>query len=113
MLKRNGELCKYTVPDFIGKLTSPELDSYNEAFGAIQGEFDALVQIRDDLKELTTNPSVFAIPDDRYTGQKVQTHHSDGDDVNLKWDVRSCLLKLTHSEVLLCERMTPEGKQYG
>ncbi|MGH7988678.1 MAG: hypothetical protein ACREDS_00580 [Limisphaerales bacterium] len=113
MLKRDGQLCKYTVPDFIGKLTSAEFDSYNEAFGAIQNEFGALVQIKDDLKELTTNPSVFAIPDDRYTNQSVQTQHSDRGDLNLKWDVRSCLLKLTHSEILLCERMTPEGKQYG
>lgn len=113
MLKRNGELCKYTVPDFIGKLTSAEFDSYNEAFGAIQNEFDALVQIKDELKDLTANPSVFAIPDDRYTNQTVQTQHSDRGDLNLSWDIRSCLLKLTHSEIFLCERMTPEGKQYG
>ena len=39
--------------------------------------------------------------------------NSERGDLNLHWDVRSCLLKLTHSEILLCERMTPEGKQYG
>ncbi|HEX3628085.1 MAG TPA: hypothetical protein VH280_21955 [Verrucomicrobiae bacterium] len=113
MLKRDGQLCKYTVPDFVGKLTSSEFDSYNEAFGVIKDEFNALVQVKDNLKELTTNPSVFAIPDDRYTNQSVQTQHSERGDLNLKWDIRSCLLKLTHSEILLCERMTAEGKQYG
>jgi len=113
MLKRNGELCKYTVPDFIGKLTSAEFDSYNEAFGAIREEFDALVEIKNELKDLTSNPSVFAIPDDKYTNQTVETQHSDRGDLNLTWDIRSCLLKLTHSEIFLCERMTPQGKQYG
>jgi hypothetical protein len=110
MIKRNGESAKHTVPDFIGRLTSGEYDSYNEAFGAIQDEFNSLEQIKDHIKELTANP-VCVIPDSQFLNQSVTTQHSENGDLNLKWDIRSRLLKLTHSDVLLCERMTAQGKR--
>lgn len=110
MLKRNGELSKYTVPDFIGRLTSAEYDAYNEAFGAIQDEFNSLEQIKDRIKELTSDP-VCAIPDTQFLNQSLTTQHSENGDLNLKWDIRSRLLELSHSDVLLCERLTAQGKK--
>lgn len=110
-IKRNGELSKHSVPDFIGKLTPAEHDSYNEAFGAIQDEFNSLEQIKNQIKELTISPDVHAIPDSQFLNQSVTTQHSENGDLNLKWDVRSRLLKLNHSDVLLCERTAGQGKK--
>ncbi|HEU6448284.1 MAG TPA: hypothetical protein VFV23_07600 [Verrucomicrobiae bacterium] len=111
-LKRNGESCKYTVPDFIGKLTSAEFDAYNEAFNAIKDEFASLEQIKNEIKELAGNPSVQLIPDSQFLNESVTTQHSERGDLNLHWDIRSRLLKLNCSDVLLCERMTADGKQF-
>jgi hypothetical protein len=110
-IKRNGELGKYTVPDFIGRLTSAEYDSYKEAFGTIQDEFNSLEQIKNQIKDLTADSGIYVIPDSRFLKQSVTTLHSESGDLNLKWDIRSRVLKLTHSDVLLCERMTAQGKK--
>jgi len=110
MLKRNGEPCQHTVPGFSGKLTRAEMDAYNEAFETIQEEFDALQRIKDSLKELIGNPVVFTIPDGRLLDEEIETPHvQEGPAL---WQVRSRLLKLNHSEVLLCERLTHEGKEF-
>lgn len=111
MIKRDGGLAKHTVPDFIGRLTSAEFDSYNEAFGAIQDEFAALEQIKNEIKELAVNPDVHAIPNSQFLNRSVTTQHSESGDFTLNWDIRSRLLKLSHSDVLLCERMTAQGKK--
>jgi hypothetical protein len=110
MLKRNGELCKYTVPDFIGRLTPAEFDTYNEAFGAIQDEFSSLEQIKDSLKEITENPDIFQIPDSHFAGQSVVVKNVSNGESRL--NVCACLLKLNRSDVLLCEREMSEGKQF-
>lgn len=112
MLKRDGESCKYSVPDFEGKLTRSEFDSYNEAFESIKDELATIIRIKADLKELNVNPGVFAIPNDQFAKQTLETKHSEGGDLNLHWDIRSRLLKLTCTDVFLCERTTSEGKQF-
>ncbi|MGH7991811.1 MAG: hypothetical protein ACREDS_16670 [Limisphaerales bacterium] len=109
-LKRNGEVCKYTVPDFIGKLTPAEFDAYNDAFGAIQDEFGSLEQIKDNLKEITDNPGIFQIPDSHFAGQSVVVPNTQSGESRL--NVCSCLLKLNRSDIVLCERETSEGKQF-
>lgn len=110
MLKRDGELCKYMVPGFVGRLTRAEFDAYNEAFDVIKDEFAALERIKNDLKELTANPGIFTIPDTQNSKLLVNTKESQGNAVF--WDVRSRLLLLKHSEVFLCERPTNEGKEF-
>jgi hypothetical protein len=112
MLKRDGQSCKHTVPGFVGKLTPAEFDTYNAAFDTIKDEFALLEQIKGTLKELALNPSKFTIPDSQFVNQSVETRHHERDDLNLRWDIRSRLLKLNCSDVLLCERMTDQGKQF-
>ncbi len=111
-LKRNGEISKYAVPDFVGKLTRAEFDSYNDAFETIKDEFATLEQIKKDMTELTANPGLFTIPDSQFVQQSLETQHSERGDLNLSWDIRSRLLKLNHSDIFLCERMTADGKQF-
>jgi hypothetical protein len=110
MLKRNGELCKYNVPDFIGRLTPAEFDAYNEAFGVILEEFDALERIKNDIKELTKNPQRFIKPDKQISAQIHDTSEGMGNAVF--WDVRSQLLKLNHSQIFLCERLAGGLKEF-
>lgn len=110
MLKRDGQLCKYTVPDFVGKLTPAEFDAYNEAFDAIKDEFVSLERIKNDLKELTLNPESFTIPDAQIADQSI-IDSSEGECNALLWDIRSRLLKLSNSQIFLCERTLGGSKQ--
>lgn len=109
MLKRNGQPCQFSVPGFSGKLTRAEMDAYNEAFEAIQQDFAALQRIQTSLKELMADPVVFTIPDGRLPVEVIETSNAEGGTV--RWQVRSHLLRLRHSEALLCERLTDEGKE--
>ena len=59
MLKRDGQLCKHSVPGFVGKLTPAEFDIYNAAFATIQDEFNHIGQIKEALKKLNDNPVAF------------------------------------------------------
>jgi hypothetical protein len=102
-LKRNGELCKYAVPDFVGKLTASEFDTYNAAFAVIKDEFNSLERIKNDVKELTANPMRFMRPDAQITISHV-VDMSEGERNAVSWDVRSRLLKLNQSQIFLCER---------
>jgi len=110
MLKRNGESCKYTVPDFVGRLTSAEFDAYNEAFGAIKEEFAALERIKDSVKKLTANPGASTIPDGSVSSKSIVVPDAQSRDV--RWEVRSRLLKLDYTDVILCESATKEDKQF-
>ena len=110
MLKRDGQPCQYNVPGFVGKLTRAEFDAYNEAFDVIKDEFAKLERIKNDLKEITANPAVCIIPDGQVSGESFQAN--DGGSGIAVWSVRSRLLKLEHSQVLLCERPTGEGKEF-
>jgi hypothetical protein len=110
MLKRNGESCQYTVPGFAGKLNRGEMDAYTEAFEAIQEEFDSLQKIKDSLKELMGDPVVFRIPDGQSPNEEIETPNTR--EGTVRWQVRSRLLTLNQSDVLLCERLTRDGKEF-
>jgi hypothetical protein len=112
MLKRDGQLCKYNVPGFVGRLTRAEFDAYNEAFDVIKDEFASLEQIKNDLKALTTDPGIFQIPDSQFGGQSVETQADGRNDLKVRWNICSRLLKLNHSDVLLCERMAGDEKEF-
>jgi hypothetical protein len=101
-LKRNGELCKHAVPDFMGKLTPSEFDTYNAAFAVIKDEFDSLEEIKNAVKELTINPGHFTSPDKQIS--LVVNELKEGDENAVHWHARSELLKLNSSHVFLCER---------
>lgn len=112
MLKRDGQLCKHSVPGFVGKLTPAEFDIYNAAFATIQDEFNHIGHIKEALKKLNDNPAAFTSQSRELVNQSVDTPHGEDNSANFHWSVVSCLLKLTHSEVLLCERTSDEGAQF-
>jgi len=108
MLKRNGEPLEHAVPGFRGKLTPGELDSYNEAIAAIEGELKALEGVRNNLKEMKENPVVFTIPQERLAGEVIEISNMPKD----RWQICSTLLKLRNSEVFLCERCVQTGREF-
>src|SRR5437660_1254033 len=107
MLRRNGEPIQYSVPGFSGKLTRGEFDAYNEAFDQIKAEFAALQHVKALLDKLKEDPVIFTIPD-KHDGEHIDAR--DAELGEIRWVVRSCLLKLNLCEVLLCERPTSQGK---
>jgi hypothetical protein len=110
MLKRNGEARQHSVPGFAGKLTRAELDSYNEAFDTIKSEFEALEQIKNQVKELAQDAVIFTIPADDLPVKVVETDNKQFG--NVQWIVRSSLLKLNRGQIFLCERPTDEGQEF-
>lgn len=109
MLKRNGEACEYTVPVFKGKLTRGEMDAYNEAFTVIKNDVERLQQIKEALSDVAQNPALFTIPQDRVPAEAIKTPGLPDE----HWRVRSCLQKLSSSQVLLCERQINGEKEFG
>ncbi len=108
MLKRNGEHTEYSVPGFKGKLTSGEMDAYNEAITAIKGELEALQAVKAHLKEMKENPVLFTVPQDGVAGEVIEIPNPP----NEQWQICSTLLKLRNSETFLCERCIQHEKEF-
>jgi hypothetical protein len=88
-LKRNGqsEEC-YKVPNHVGSFTASEIESYRAAFGAIAGEFKSLTDLKNQLNKSGSTPSE----------KEIETPQIG------RWLVRSRLLNLGQSDILLCQR---------
>jgi len=113
MLKRNGEECRFTVPDFVGRLTRAEFEAYNEAFDGIKDEFAALQRVQILVKELGANLEARQSPDSQFAGQCIKTLNPEDSRLpDVSWEIRARLLQLSHCEVLLCERTINEEKEY-
>ena len=88
-LKRNGQSSpSYEVPNHVGGLTEGEIESYRSAFGAIAGEFESLTDLKSQLGKSGSAPSE----------KEIETPQIG------RWLVRSRLLNLGQSEILLCQR---------
>jgi hypothetical protein len=88
-LKRNGQsLSSYEVPNYVGSFTANEIESYRAAFGAIAGEFESLTDLKSQLNKSGSTPSE----------KEIETPQIG------RWLVRSRLLNLGQSEILLCQR---------
>jgi hypothetical protein len=90
-LRREGEYQEYSVPggDF-RRFTESEMKGYRAAFSAIAPEFESLGQIKKQLdKPDTVKPS----PDKEVCTSQLGV-----------WQVRSTLLNLGQSDILLCQK---------
>ncbi|MGH7977597.1 MAG: hypothetical protein ACREE6_04105 [Limisphaerales bacterium] len=89
-LKRQGEYVNLSVPDYPSRFTESEMNGYRAAFGAIANEYLSLTG----LKEQLDKPN--------------QVHASSEKEVCTSeigvWQVRSTLLNLGQSDILLCQR---------
>ena len=88
-LKRlDGGMANYTVPGYFARFTESEIQGYRAAFSAIAPEFESLMELK---KQLDT-PSV-VVP------SSVKEITAEGN----RWQMRSTLLNLGQSDILLCQ----------
>ena len=90
-LKRDGEHQEYSVPggDF-QRFTDSEMKGYRAAFSAIAPEFESLGELR---KQLDNPATVKPSPEKEICTSKLGV-----------WQVRSTLLNLGSSDILLCQK---------
>jgi len=89
-LKRQGEYVNLSVPGYELRFSESEINGYRAAFGAIANEYVSLTGLKDQLDK----PN--------------QVHASSEKEVCTSeigvWQVRSTLLNLGQSDILLCQR---------
>jgi hypothetical protein len=90
-LKRQGEHQEYNVPGGdSGRFTDSEMKGYRAAFGVIANEFESLGELKKQLeKPATVKPS----PEKEICTSQLGV-----------WQVRSTLLNLGQSDILLCQK---------
>jgi hypothetical protein len=105
MLTRNGEPIEHSERK---ELTSGEIDSFNEAFGVIREELASLQRVKECVRELAKNAASFAIPQAATADGILEIPNEPVD----RWQIRSALLKLNHSEILLCDRTVGGQREF-
>jgi hypothetical protein len=89
-LHQGGETLSYKVPGRVGRFTAKEIKSYRAACGEIAEALESLIRLKKQLSESRQLP--VSSETEIYTPQIG------------RWQVRSALLNLGPSEILLCQR---------
>jgi hypothetical protein len=108
MLKRNGERTRPDQHLQKVELNRGELDTYNEAFEAIEGEFEALRHVKESVKGLLEDPVIFTIPGGPDSDGLVEIPNVPTD----RWRIWSSLLKFRNSQIFLCDRAIKGAKEF-
>ena len=102
MLKRNGQLCQRTVPDYQGRLTDAEFLAYNTGFTAVEEDFRNLLTIHESLNELERSmPHLLEVSEAPVSDFNEIVPDQD----RVRWSVVAPLLKLRRTQMLLCKRI--------
>lgn len=109
MLKRNGEFCEHSVPDFPGLLTDSEQKAYDEALVSVEWllkEFDANAkEVAEVEKQI---PALAREASEKTTESTLVVRRPDSE-----WHIHRTLHKSARNELMLCSRQTQDGKQFG
>jgi hypothetical protein len=90
LTRKGGERAHFTIPDYRMRFTESEINGYRAAFGAIANEYVSLTGLKEQLdKPNRVHPS---------SEKEVCTS-----EIGV-WQVRSTLLNLGQSDILLCQR---------
>lgn len=102
MLKRNGQLCHRSVPDYAGRLTDAEFLAYNAVFTSVEEDFKQLSAVTDSLTDVER-----AFPRLIEASEGASNSFSEvvADQTGKQWAVISPLLKLRRTELLFCKRL--------
>lgn len=103
MLKRNGQLCHRSVPDYAGRLTDAEFLAYNAVFSSVEEDFKQISTVADSLTEIER-----AFPRLLEASEGASNSFSEvvADQTGKQWAVISPLLKLRRTELLFCKRFS-------
>jgi len=110
MLKRNGQPCQRTVPDYPGRLTDFEFLAYNTVFGGIEGNYRELALLSDSITH--TEHSFSDVLAASSAPSEEGTHEIVAEKNGRQWEVISSLLKQRQSELLLCKREGNSTKEF-
>lgn len=109
MLKRNGQLCQHSVPDYSARLTDSEFLAYNAVFNSVEDDFKEFSSVTDSVSELENSlPRMldsFSLPADSVP-QLVEGH--DG----AQWQVVASLLRVRGSQMLACKRSVEQKVEF-
>lgn len=102
MLKRNGQSCQRTVPDYPGRLTDFEFLAYNTVFSSVEDSYQELSLLSDSIArtERSFSDMLAAGSARSEEGSREVVAEKNG----AKWEVVSSLLKQRRSELLFCKR---------
>ena len=89
-LMRHGERVNQTVPEYPLRFSESQINAYRAAFGAIANEYVSLGELK---KQLDKPNRVRASSEKEVCTSEIGV-----------WQVRSTLLNLGHSDILLCQR---------
>lgn len=89
-LKREGEHLEYSVGEDSRRFTESEINGYRAAFSAIAPEFQSLKELKQQLEKPET---VVQSPEKEVCTSQIGV-----------WQVRSTLLNLGQSDILLCQK---------
>jgi hypothetical protein len=106
MLKRNGQACQRTVPDYPGRLTDFEFLAYNTIFTSVEEDFKQLSAITDSLTDLERSfPRLLEASE----GAVGSFNEVVPDQTGGQWSVVAPVLKFRRTELLFCKRFV-EGE---
>jgi hypothetical protein len=109
MLKRSGELCRYCVPGFAGRLTESEHNLYLEALAVVKKQLLELSDFSQQLDEVAKRHDVCAaMMASRNGAESILTTTKPA----ASWKVVNRIVKLELGSILLCSRTGGEGQDY-
>jgi hypothetical protein len=109
MLKRNGQPCQRTVPDYSGRLTDFEFLAYNTVFNSVEEDFKQLSSITDSLADLERSlPQLLGACE----GAVDSVNGVVPDQNGKQWSVVAPLLKMQRTELLLCKRVVASESEF-
>jgi len=106
MLKRNGQPCQHSVPDYSGRLTDREFEAYKSLFGSVEGDFKELSNIGQGLAELEKS-----LPRLLETISSATSRTVEGQDGS-EWKIIAPLPNTQHGEMLWCKRQLGEKEEF-
>jgi len=112
MLKRNGEVCRFEVPNFTGRLSASEHQAYTVAIAAVDEQLRqhneaacALASLSKELQNAGKQPNGLI-------GDPLGSLELSGAEGG-QWHIRRSLFKTARNELLLCSRQTGRDQDFG
>jgi hypothetical protein len=111
-LKRNGETCRFVVPNFSGRLSASEHQAYTVAFVAVDEQLRHHNDAACALASLSTELQNAGKEANGLIGDPIGAVEVSGSGDG-SWQIRRSLLKTSRNELLLCSRQTGTGEDFG
>src|SRR6266536_709078 len=88
---------------FLRRFNESQREAYDEALWGFADDFRVVEAICQRTRAIENNTSVDSAREDQSTALEIEGR---------RWQVRSCLMKLGQSEILLCETATERGSEF-